>query len=145
MCGEQHSNPGERDRGTAGTAVPPRPGSRPGREPSTNCSRISLKVEDKKKCILRAVLNQLRRNLPFGFIKRLIKNIEKFSSLFIFFPQEEFGSSLENCVTLERALGSQPAAGRRQMLQAVWGPAHTRPNSEHKQWPEVGCNFFFLF
>lgn len=47
-----------------------------------------FKVQDKKKCILRAVLNQLRRNLPFGFIKRLIKNIEKFSSLFIFFPKK---------------------------------------------------------
>lgn len=85
MCGEQHSNPGERDRGSTGTAVPPRPGSDLAGNPH---KLLQNKVEDKKKCILRAVLNQLRRNLLFGFIKRLIKNIEKFSSPFIFFPKK---------------------------------------------------------
>lgn len=68
-------------------AVPPRPGSDLAGNPHKLLQNI-FKVEDKKKHILRAVLNQLRRNLPFGFIKRLIKNTEKFSSPFIFFPKK---------------------------------------------------------
>lgn len=103
-----------------------------------------FKVEDKEKFILRAVLNQPKRNLPFGFIKRLIKNIEKFSSPFLFFfSQEEFRSSLENCHLGKGTRVTTSCREETQMLQAVWGPAHTRPNSEHKQWPEVGCNYFF--
>lgn len=107
-----------------------------------------FKVEGKKKCIITAILSQHRRGLPFVFIKRLIKNIEKFSSflLYFFFNLVEFWSFLENYVTLERALEFTTSCKEdtQNAYKQFGAPAHTRPNAVHKQWWKVGCNFFFF-
>lgn len=119
---------------------------------SANFFRVLLfflfKVEGKKKCIITAILSQHRRGLPFVFIKRLIKNIEKFSSflLYFFFNLVEFWSFLENYVTLERALEFTTSCKEdtQNAYKQFGAPAHTRPNAVHKQWWKVGCNFFFF-
>lgn len=61
----------------------------------------------------------------FWFYKKINKKYWKILISVYIFPQEEFGSSLENCVTLERALGSQPAAGRRHKCYKQFGVQHT--------------------
>jgi len=97
--GRQHSNPGAgkaegeaRERGVpystctrgggAWTCLSCYEGSRT--QPGNHLRTSSEYGKDKKKYTITAVLNQHRRDLPFVFIKRLIKNIEKFSSPFIF-------------------------------------------------------------
>lgn len=121
---------------------------------SANFFRVLLflfflfKVEGKKKCMVTAILSQHRRGLPFVFYKKINKKYWKiliFPFIF-FFNLVEFWSFLENYVTLERALEFTTSCKEdtQNAYKQFGAPAHTRPNTVHKQWWKVGCNFFFL-
>lgn len=115
---------------------------------STSFSFFFLfKVEGKKKCMVTAILSQHRRGLPFVFYKKINKKYWKiliFPFIF-FFNLVEFWSFLENYVTLERALEFTTSCKEdtQNAYKQFGAPAHTRPNTVHKQWWKVGCNFFF--
>lgn len=99
-------------------------------------------VEDRKNSTVTAILSQHRRDFWFCllffsfYIKRLIKNIEKILISFYIFNPVEFQSFLENYGTLERALEFTTSCKEdtQNAYKRFGAPAHTRPNSVHKEW-----------